>query len=83
MSVKVQSALRSNPLLIRLGLILAVAMFSVASAQATDGTMTQADFTGVATQILTYLGFAVAAGLTVLVAFIAAKRGWAFFRSFL
>lgn len=45
--------------------------------------LTQEDFTGVATQILTYLGYAVIAGLSVLVAVIAARRGWSFLRRFL
>jgi hypothetical protein len=65
------------------GLIVLTLMLVGSAFAQSSGTMTQADFTGVATQILTYLGYAVAAGLTVLVAFIAAKRGWTFFRSFL
>lgn len=48
-----------------------------------DHILVQEDFTGVATQILTYLGYAVVAGLTVLVAVLAARRGWSFFRRFL
>lgn len=47
------------------------------------GTITQADFTDLATQILTYLGYAIAAGLTVLVAVIGARRAWSFMRRFL
>lgn len=43
----------------------------------------QDDFTSVATQILTYLGYAVVAGLSVLVAVVAARRGWSFLRRFL
>lgn len=43
----------------------------------------QADFTGLATQILTYLGYAVVAGLTILVAVIGARRAWSFMRRFL
>lgn len=43
----------------------------------------QSDFTGLATQILTYLGYAVVAGLTILVAVIGARRAWGFMRRFL
>lgn len=47
------------------------------------GSITQEDFTSLATQILTYLGYAIVAGLTVLVAVIGARRAWSFMRRFL
>lgn len=47
------------------------------------GTITQEDFTGLATQILTYLGYAIVAGLSVLVAVLGARRAWSFMRRFL
>lgn len=47
------------------------------------GTITQEDFTGLATQILTYLGYAIVTGLTVLVAVLGARRAWSFMRRFL
>lgn len=53
------------------------------SAWAADGEITSADFTTLATKVLTYLGFAIAAGLTVLVAVIAAQAGWRFFGKFI
>lgn len=43
----------------------------------------QEDFTGLATQILTYLGYAVIAGLSILVAVVGARRAWGFLRRFL
>ena len=43
----------------------------------------QSHFTELATQILTYLGYAVVAGLTILVAVIGARRAWSFMRRFL
>lgn len=46
------------------------------------GVITQEDFTELATQILTYLGYAIAAGLGVLVMVIGARRAWSFFRRF-
>jgi hypothetical protein len=50
---------------------------------ALDGDITQADFTGVATKVLAYLGYAIGAGLTVLVAVVAAQAGWKFFTKFI
>jgi hypothetical protein len=50
---------------------------------AADGDISSADFTAVATKVLTYLGYAVAAGLTVLVATVAAQAGWKFFSKFI
>ena len=47
------------------------------------GEITQQHFTDLATQILTYLGYAIVAGLTVLVAVIGARRAWSFMRRFL
>lgn len=41
------------------------------------------DFQTLATQILTYLGYAVAAGVTLLAAVIGARRAWSFMRRFL
>lgn len=49
----------------------------------TDHVLTQAEFTGLATQILTYLGYAVVAGLSILVAVVGARRAWGFMRRFL
>lgn len=49
----------------------------------TDHILTQQDFTGLATQILTYLGYAVIAGLSILVAVVGARRAWSFMRRFL
>lgn len=43
----------------------------------------QDDFTGVATRVLEYLGYAVVAGLSILVSVVAARRGWSFLRRFL
>lgn len=54
-----------------------------ALAQSTTGEITSADFTQLATKVLTYLGYAIAAGLTVLVAVIAAQAGWRFFGKFI
>lgn len=54
-----------------------------AGAQTASGEITAADFTGVATKVLTYLGYAIAAGLTVLVATVAAQAGWRFFSKFI
>lgn len=45
--------------------------------------LTQEDFTQVTTQILTYLGYAVVAGLAVLAAVLGARRAWSFFRRFI
>jgi hypothetical protein len=81
MSLVVSKTVRSLSS-VRFLVALALALFSVASAQAV-GTIDQADFTQLATQILTYLGYAVAAGLTVLVAVIGARRAWTFMRGFL
>lgn len=55
----------------------------VVFAQATPGDLQQSDFTAIATKILTYLGFAIAAGLTLIVAYTAAKAGWSAIRGFL
>jgi hypothetical protein len=52
-------------------------------ARAADGDITAADFTSVGTKVLSYLGYAVAAGLTVLVATVAAQAGWKFFGKFI
>lgn len=45
--------------------------------------LTSEDFSGLATQILTYLGYAVGAGVTLLAAVIGARRAWSFMRRFL
>jgi uncharacterized membrane protein YkvI len=70
----------------RLVVLLAMIAVSAAFAQTTPtptGEITQQDFTDLATQILTYLGYAIVAGLTVLVAVIGARRAWSFMRKFL
>lgn len=65
-------------------LLVCLAVTGIAFAQDDPvGTITQADFTDLATQILTYLGYAIAAGLTVLVAVLGARRAWSFMRRFL
>lgn len=43
----------------------------------------EAQFTAVATQALTYLGYAITAGLTILVAIVGARHAWKFIRRFL
>jgi hypothetical protein len=45
--------------------------------------ISQTTFTDLATKILTYLGYAVVAGLTVLVGVLGARRAWSFMRTFL
>lgn len=67
-------------------LVLAVlALLALAHATATPDPwiLTEADFTDLATQILTYLGYAVVAGLSILVAVVGARRAWGFMRRFL
>lgn len=49
---------------------------------AADGDIVAADFTALGTKILTYLGYAIAAGLLVLVAVIGAKKAWQFMQTF-
>lgn len=67
-----------------MALVAAMAALGVAGAQEEAAyELTQEEFTSVATQILTYLGYAVVAGLSVLVAVVAARRGWQFLRRFL
>jgi hypothetical protein len=51
--------------------------------QSDPAVISQQQFTDLATQILTYLGYAIVAGLTVLVAVIGARRAWGFMRRFL
>jgi hypothetical protein len=64
--------------------VMAFAMFGASGVSfAADGDITAADFTSLAAKVLTYLGFAVAAGLTVLVATVAAQAGWKFFQKFI
>ena len=60
-----------------------LAGFGMAGDPPTDHILTQQTFTDLATQILTYLGYAVVAGLTLLVAVIGARRAWGFMRRFL
>jgi hypothetical protein len=67
---------------LRLLVALVAVLASVALAAAPTGTIAEAQFTDLATQILTYLGYAIAAGLTVLVAVVGARRAWSFLRSF-
>lgn len=70
----------------RVLLVLVVALaatFGFAQDPDPAGTITQEDFTGLATQILTYLGYAIVAGLSVLVAVLGARRAWSFMRRFL
>lgn len=69
---------RVLPLVVAVGLSPALAQTTSAS-----GEITQADFTSLATKVLTYLGYAIAAGLTVLVATVAATAGWRFFSRFI
>lgn len=78
MLIKVQKYTRPALVL----LVLAMAAFGFAQEEPV-GTITQEDFTGLATQILTYLGYAIVAGLTVLVAVLGARRAWSFMRRFL
>lgn len=68
---------RVLPLVVAVGLSPALAQTGAA------GEITQADFTSLATKVLTYLGYAIAAGLTVLVATVAATAGWRFFSRFI
>lgn len=73
-----------SPRSVLLAVVVAMAALGVAGAEPPpDYELGQSDFTGVATQILTYLGYAVVAGLSVLVAVVAARRGWSFLRRFL
>ena len=74
-----------QPRTVVMALVGAMAALGVASAGEPGPAyeLTEEDFGSVATQILTYLGYAVAAGLTVLVAVVAARRGWSFLRRFL
>jgi hypothetical protein len=66
-------------------LVALVVMLAAASglAQSDPAVISQQQFTDLATQILTYLGYAIVAGLSVLVAVIGARRAWAFMRRFL
>jgi hypothetical protein len=66
-------------------LVALVVMLAAASglAQSDPAVISQQQFTDLATQILTYLGYAIVAGLTVLVAVIGARRAWGFMRRFL
>jgi hypothetical protein len=66
----------------RLVVALVVLVASWAMAAAPTGTISEAQFTDLATQILAYLGYAIVAGLTVLVAVVGARRAWSFLRSF-
>ncbi len=63
-------------------LVALVVMLATVALAADPGTIDEAQFTELATQILTYLGYAIVAGLTVLVAVIGARRAWSFLRSF-
>lgn len=67
---------QTAPALLLLGL-------SLAGAQPASGEITEAQFTQLATKILTYLGYAVVAGLTVLVAVLGAQAAWRFFGKFI
>jgi hypothetical protein len=80
---KVLAVLKS---VVSLRILVALCLMVVSAAFAQTeptGEITQADFTGLATQILTYLGYAIVAGLTVLVAVLGARRAWSFMRKFL
>ena len=63
--------------------LLVMAFAAVGFAQVDPWVLEQSHFTELATQILTYLGYAVVAGLTILVAVIGARRAWSFMRRFL
>jgi Tfp pilus assembly protein PilW len=69
----------------RVALVLLIAALATAgfAQDPPPGTITQENFSDLATQILTYLGYAIVAGLTVLVAVIGARRAWSFMRRFL
>lgn len=66
-----------------LPLVVAAASVALAQTGGTTGEITQQNFTDLATKVLTYLGYAIAAGLTVLIATIAARVGWNFFGKFI
>lgn len=72
-----------SPAARRVAVLAMIAAPTLAAAQTTTGEITQSDFTGLATKVLTYLGYAIAAGLTVLVAVLAARAGWGFFGQFI
>lgn len=76
---------RVQPRTVVMALVAAMAALGTASAGDPGPAyeLTEEDFGAVATQILTYLGYAVVAGLSVLVAVVAARRGWSFLRRFL
>lgn len=76
---------RVQPRTVVMALVAAMAALGTASAGEPGPAyeLTEEDFGSVATQILTYLGYAVVAGLSVLVAVVAARRGWSFLRRFL
>lgn len=63
-------------------LCLMVVSAAFAQTTPTPGEISEADFTDLATKILTYLGYAISAGITVLVAVIGARRAWSFLRKF-
>lgn len=63
---------------IRLAVAAVFMMVSLSFAQIDQDT-----FTDVATTVLEYLGYAIVAGLTVLVAVIGARKAWAFMRRFI
>jgi len=79
---KARTAVKTfTPAAVALGLVL----MDMAGAQAAGGAgdISQEQFTGLATKILTYLGYAIVAGLTVLVAVLGAMAGWRFFGKFI
>ncbi len=69
--------------LVTLLVIGAVAVASAGDPPAPGYVLEQSDFTALATQVLTYLGYAVVAGLSILVAVVGARRAWSFMRRFL
>jgi di/tricarboxylate transporter len=79
--MRLRAALNAR-VLVMLVLMLAVAS-GLAQQQGNPAVISQQQFTDLATQILTYLGYAIVAGLTVLVAVIGARRAWGFMRRFL
>jgi hypothetical protein len=68
--------------MIKLFLVTLVLLAGFAFGQTDPWILEQTEFTGLATQILTYLGYAVVAGLAVLVAVKGARRAWTFLRTF-
>lgn len=67
-----------------LAMLLVLAVVAVAGAEPAPAyELGQEEFTSLATQILTYLGYAVVAGLSILVAVVGARRAWGFMRRFL